>query len=119
MPSSLATVIKRVDSKSNAKNRRLVYRFEEFMKDTAICEKYQKDNLFVILLYASCMDSGLTKQDYDNIREGNDSDGLGDHEQLKEENTQDCCDDGYEDGQIHPFEHERNSACQEYDYHTC
>jgi hypothetical protein len=98
MPSSLATVIKRVDSKSNAKNRRLVYKFEEFMKDTAICEKYQKDNLFVILLYASCMDSGLTKQDYDNIKEGNDSDGLG----LRI-----------------PFEHERNSACQEYGYHTC
>jgi hypothetical protein len=43
----------------------------------------------------------LTKQDYDNIKEGNDSDGLGDHEQLKEENTQDCYDDGYEGGQIH------------------
>ena len=39
-------------------------------------------------------------------------------EQLKEEITQDCCDDGYEDGHIHPFEHERNSACQEYGYHT-
>ncbi len=64
------------------------------------------------------MDSGLAKQDYDNIKEGNDSGGLGNHEQLKEENTQDCCDEGYEDGHIHPFEHERNSVCQEYGYHT-
>lgn len=60
----------------------------------------------------------LTKQDYDNIKEGNDSDCLGDHEQLKEENTQDCYDDGYEDGQIHLLDRERNSACQEYGYHT-
>jgi hypothetical protein len=57
MASSLSTVIKRIDSISNAKNKKLVYRFVDFMKDTDICEKYQKDNPFVILLYTSCMDS--------------------------------------------------------------
>lgn len=53
MPSSLAAVIKRIDvSLSNAKNQRLIYRFVDFMKSNDISPKYQKDNLFVILLYA-------------------------------------------------------------------
>ena len=53
MPSSLAAVIKRIDvSLSNAKNKKLIHRFVDFMKSTDISERYQKDNLFVILLYA-------------------------------------------------------------------
>jgi integrase/recombinase XerD len=53
MPSNLAAVIKRIDvSLTNAKNRNLIYRFVDFMKSADITERYQKDNLFVILLYA-------------------------------------------------------------------
>ncbi|MGH9982586.1 MAG: hypothetical protein ACRD8W_01360 [Nitrososphaeraceae archaeon] len=64
-----------------------------------------------------CIDSGLTTQDCDDIKE-NENDDLGDHEQLKEENTQDCYDDGYEDGQNNPFDQDRNSKCREYGYST-
>jgi hypothetical protein len=90
----------------------------EYDKDRAeVCEEIGKD-WYNMSWENGCMDSGLTKQDCDNIKEGNDSDDLGDREQLKEENTQDCYDDGYEDGQIHPFDRDMNSACQEYGYHT-
>jgi integrase/recombinase XerD len=52
MPSNLAAVIKRIDvSLTNARNRNLIYRFVDFMKSADITERYQKDNLFVILLY--------------------------------------------------------------------
>ena len=54
MPSSLAAVIKKIDvSLSNARNKRLIERFVDFMTGTDISARYQKDNLFVILLYAS------------------------------------------------------------------
>jgi hypothetical protein len=36
------------------------------------------------------------------------------HESLKDENRQDCYDDGYEDGRNNPFDHERNSGCDDY-----
>lgn len=53
MPSNLASVIRRIESSlSNDKNKELIRRFVTFMKSTDISVKYQKDNLFVILLYA-------------------------------------------------------------------
>jgi len=73
MPSSLAAVIKRIDvSLCNAENKRLIYRFVDFMKSADISEKYQKDNLFVILLYARYLgDTELSdvasKQDISNF----------------------------------------------------
>lgn len=46
-------MIKRIDvSLSNDRNKRLIQRFVDFMTGTDISAKYQKDNLFVILLYA-------------------------------------------------------------------
>ncbi|MGA9317295.1 MAG: hypothetical protein WBV84_04495 [Nitrososphaeraceae archaeon] len=53
MPSSLAVVIKRIDvSLFNDRNKRLIQRFVDFMTSTDISAKYQKDNPFVIFLYA-------------------------------------------------------------------
>ena len=52
MPSSLSSVIKRIESLSSDENKKLIYSFVDFMKNTDISEKYQKDNLFVIILYA-------------------------------------------------------------------
>lgn len=52
MPSSLASVIKRIKSLPNDKNKRLIDSFVDFMKSTDILEKYQKDNLFVIILFS-------------------------------------------------------------------
>ena len=52
MPSRLVSVIKMVESLPNDKNRRLIHSFVDFMKSMDISEKYQKDNLFVIILYA-------------------------------------------------------------------
>jgi hypothetical protein len=46
-------VIRRIDvTSTNNKNKKLIHRFVDLMKSTDISEKYQKDNLFVILLYA-------------------------------------------------------------------
>ena len=52
MPSSFAAVIKRIDSLPNSRNRQLIHKFTDFMKNADISEKYQKDNLFVIILFA-------------------------------------------------------------------
>jgi len=52
MPSRLVSVIKRIESLPHDKNKRLIDSFADFMKNIDITEKYQKDNLFVIILYA-------------------------------------------------------------------
>jgi integrase/recombinase XerD len=52
MPSNLASVVKRIESLSYDNNKKLIHRFVDYMKSTDISEKYQKDNLFVIILYA-------------------------------------------------------------------
>jgi integrase/recombinase XerD len=52
MPSRLVSVIKRIESLPNDKHKRLIDSFADFMKRIDILEKYQKDNLFVIILYA-------------------------------------------------------------------
>ena len=52
MPSSLAAVVKRVNSLSNVENRTLIQRFVGFMKKADISQKYQWDNLFVSPPYA-------------------------------------------------------------------
>lgn len=52
MPSRLVSVIKRIESLPNDKHKRLIDSFADFMKRINILEKYQKDNLFVIILYA-------------------------------------------------------------------
>jgi hypothetical protein len=52
MPSSLAAVVKRINSLSNVENKTLIQRFVDFMKSADISQKYQKDNLFVSLSYA-------------------------------------------------------------------
>ena len=44
----------------------------------------------------------------------NDPQDLGDHEQLDQENLDSCYDDGYEDGQNNPFDHDRRSGCSDY-----
>lgn len=36
------------------------------------------------------------------------------HESLREENRRDCYDDGYEDGQNNPFDHDKDRSCDEY-----
>jgi hypothetical protein len=60
-----------------------------------------------------CIDGGLTKQDCDQIK--NDSQDLGSHEQLREQNRRDCYDDGLEDGEnSNPFDKDRDSGCSEY-----
>lgn len=59
-----------------------------------------------------CVDSGLTKAECDDIRENDDEDL--NHESLYEENTQRCYDDGYEDGQNNPYDHERDFRCDEF-----
>jgi uncharacterized protein YdaL len=61
-------VVKRIDLLSNADNKELIHGFVDFMKDTDISQKYQKDNLFVIVLYARYLGSKTlpavnTKQD--------------------------------------------------------
>ena len=52
MPSRLVSVIKRIESLPNYKNKMLIDSFADFMKRIDIIEKYQKDNLFVIILFA-------------------------------------------------------------------
>lgn len=59
-----------------------------------------------------CKDSGLTEQDCDDVKKGNDD--LGSHKQLQEENRRNCYDDGFEDGQNNPFDHDRRSGCSDY-----
>lgn len=60
-----------------------------------------------------CIDSGLTKQDCDDIKEGDDD--LGSHEQLQEENRRNCYDDGYQDGNdSNSYDSDRASGCSEY-----
>lgn len=56
MPSNLAVVIKRIESLSNTENKKLIYRFVDFIKRNDLSQRYQKDNLFVILLYARYLD---------------------------------------------------------------
>jgi integrase/recombinase XerD len=51
MPSSLATVVKRIDSLSNDKNVELIHKFVDFMKSADISQKYQKDNLYVAIIF--------------------------------------------------------------------
>ena len=57
LPSSLANVIKRIESLFNEENRQLIYAFVDFMKSIDISEKYQKDNLFVVILFATYIGS--------------------------------------------------------------
>jgi hypothetical protein len=52
MPSRLVSVIKRIESLPNEKNKRLIDSFVDFMKSTDISEKYRKDNLYVTIIYA-------------------------------------------------------------------
>ena len=46
-------MIKRIKSLPDDENRQLIYAFVDFMKSTDISEKYQKDNLFVVILFAT------------------------------------------------------------------
>ncbi len=55
MPSSLDTVIKRIETRHNINdsNRKLLYTFVDFMKtQTETSEEYKRNNLMVIILYA-------------------------------------------------------------------
>lgn len=52
MPSTFASVVKRIESLSNKKNMELIRRFVAFMKSTDSSEKYRKDNLYVAIIYA-------------------------------------------------------------------
>lgn len=62
MPSSLATVIGWIDSNKSAElndeNRRLLYKFVDFMKGTETSEKYQRVNLIVVILFAKSVGPG-------------------------------------------------------------
>jgi hypothetical protein len=61
----------------------------------------------------ACRDGGYTENECADFI--NNPVDLGDHEQLKEENTQACWNDGYEDGKAdRPFNKDRSSACSEY-----
>jgi integrase/recombinase XerD len=57
LPSSLATVVKSIDLLSSPDNKELIREFVDFMKNTDLTPKYQKDNLFVVVLYARYLGS--------------------------------------------------------------
>jgi integrase/recombinase XerD len=52
MPSTFASVVKRIESLSNKKNMELIRRFVAFMKSTDSSEKYRKDNLYVAIIFS-------------------------------------------------------------------
>jgi hypothetical protein len=61
----------------------------------------------------ACRDGGFTKNQCAGFI--NNPVDLGDHEQLKEENTSGCINDGFEDGKAdRPFDKDRSKACSEY-----
>lgn len=59
-----------------------------------------------------CEGAGYIEEECNDIKK--DSNGDISHESLREENRRDCYDDGYEDGQNNPFDHDRNNACYNY-----
>jgi integrase/recombinase XerD len=56
MPSTFASVVNRIESLSNEKNRELIRKFVDYMKSTDASEKYRKDNLYVTIIYAEYLD---------------------------------------------------------------
>ena len=56
MPSTFASVVKRIETLSNDRNKELTPRFVDFMKTADLSEKYRKDNLYVAIIYAEYLE---------------------------------------------------------------
>jgi len=59
-----------------------------------------------------CIDSGLAEADCNNIKDN--PQDIENHAALQEENRRGCYDDGLEDGQNNPYDHERGRGCDDY-----
>jgi hypothetical protein len=94
--------------------------------DAGFAGKYDKDRADYCIDKADeynaswkygCKDAGYMPDECEDFK--NNPDDL-DHAALQEENRRGCYDDGFEDGQNNPYDHERGRGCDDYSgsYHN-